>query len=130
MYIQMPSRTVLDAEIQRVMMGWGSSQVRAFREAFLFGGHQTRGGQRWVERKRNYPHPLLLKTGALRRSLGRRPIRNRGVALVADAEYAGFHQEGTKHLPARKIVDITDSDLNKLTKLLKRNLERRIRRGT
>jgi len=58
--------------------------------------------RRWKRRKDNLPHPILEKTGKLRRS-ARHRVQSRTRALVEfTARYASFHNTGTGRLPKRQ----------------------------
>lgn len=67
------------------------------------------GGQAWKPRKDVLPHPLLDKTGAMKRGY---QIDTYGPRLVIKNEtlseqgrpYPLFHQTGTRKMPARKTV--------------------------
>jgi len=51
-------------------------------------------------------HPLLIKSGALRQSIGWELSGNDAVVVGTDKRYAAFHQRGTKHMPARPFMPI------------------------
>jgi hypothetical protein len=67
------------------------------------------GGQAWKPRKDSLPHPLLDKSGAMKRGF---EIDTYGPRLVIKNEavseqgrpYPWFHQTGTSKMPARKVV--------------------------
>jgi len=46
-------------------------------------------------------HPLLIKSGSLRQSIGWKFQGDDAVAVGSDKEYASYHQFGTKRMPAR-----------------------------
>lgn len=57
-----------------------------------------------------YPPDILVRTGALRQSLTVRPlgierIRPHEMEAGTRTPYAGYHQEGTSRMPARKLVN-------------------------
>ena len=61
----------------------------------------------WAPRKdKKSTHPLLIKSGLLRRSI--RPWLDGPDTVVVgtDKEYAGYHQHGTKNMPARPFFPI------------------------
>lgn len=45
------------------------------------------------------------------------------VKIGNSAQYASFHHEGTSTIPIRRVVDITEEDLDELEDELKRGLE-------
>lgn len=85
--------------------------------------HWSSRGTRWrtpwkplapitVEAKRRagYPSAPLVRTGALRRDLTVRPLgfermTQQTVEAGTRIAYAHFHQGGTRHMPARKLVN-------------------------
>ena len=62
----------------------------------------------WAPRKDNAPHPLLIKhpEGGLWKSIKPRLEGDDTVVVGSDKEYARYHQEGTKHMPARPFFPI------------------------
>ena len=72
-------------------------------------------GTPWPPRKRNYPHPILIKTAHLMHSVVSESepghVENVGAREMytgTNVFYAGFHQFGTKNLPARPFVEVPD----------------------
>lgn len=63
----------------------------------------------WSPRTRDYAWPLMRKTGKLFRSLSNlrgapNEIGPRSARFGTNVEYAKFHQDGTRHMPARMVV--------------------------
>ena len=54
-------------------------------------------------------HPLLIKSGALRQSIGWKLEGNGSVVVGTDKKYAGYHQTGTKHMPARPFMPVDEN---------------------
>lgn len=59
-----------------------------------------------------YPPDILVRTGTLRTSLTTRPlglerIRPHDVEAGSNVPYARYHQDGTKRMPARKLINAT-----------------------
>ena len=79
----------------------------------------------WAPRKKSYivvtnkktgkktrkpdDHPLLIKSGALRQSIGWKLEGNGSVVVGTDKKYAGYHQTGTKHMPARPFMPVDEN---------------------
>lgn len=66
----------------------------------------------WAPRKkskRDDGHPLLIKSGALRQSIGWKLQGSDTVVIGTDRKYAGYHQFGTKHMPARPFFPVDKS---------------------
>lgn len=65
--------------------------------------------QKWDERKRYYPHPILDATGNMKGSF---KVRVSGNSFTISNEarndngiaYASYHQYGTQNLPVRKVI--------------------------
>lgn len=79
---------------------------KANAENFSTGGLPVGG---WKPRTREYPWPIMVKTGKLAKSLEGLfgPPNNIGAKSAefgTKVEYAKFHQYGTTRMPSRKIV--------------------------
>ena len=60
----------------------------------------------WEPRKSGGNHPLLIKSGALRQSISWKLEGTDTVVIGSDKKYAIYHQDGTKHMPARPFFPI------------------------
>lgn len=63
----------------------------------------------WAPRKpskRDDGHPLLIKSGDMRQSISWKLDGEDTVVVGSSKEYARYHQEGTKHIPARPFFPI------------------------
>ena len=79
-----------------------SDATRAFRDASL-------RPSPWAPRKDGKAtHPLLIKSGSLRQSVRHRLEGADTVVVGSDKEYARYHQEGTKHMPARPFFPVDE----------------------
>ena len=77
----------------------------------------------WAPRKdKKSTHPLLIRSGALRQSITWRLRGTDAVVVGTDRKYAGYHQRGTKSMPARPFFPM-DKNGN-----LVPEMERKIRR--
>lgn len=79
-----------------------SRATRAFREAAL-------RPSIWAQRKpskRDDGHPLLIRSGAMRQSIGWRIAGPDTVRIGSDKQYAIYHQTGTKKMPARPFYPV------------------------
>jgi len=77
-----------------------SSATRAFRSEPL-------RPSPWAPRKKlGDGHPLLIKSGALRQSIGWKLEGSDTVVVGTDKKYAAYHQHGTKHMPARPMFPV------------------------
>ena len=74
--------------------------------------HQQMRPSPWAPRKkskRDDGHPLLIKSGALRQSIGWKLQGSDTVVIGTDRKYAGYHQTGTKNMPARPFFPVDRS---------------------
>ncbi len=102
--------------------------------AFTDGGHHRRGGSKWAllaestrrQKARTGKTTLLIDTGRLRNTIRSRIASDSGEKiigqLIADAPYAGFHQDGTSRMPRRRVLEITNSDVAVMRGFLKQAL--------
>ena len=63
----------------------------------------------WAPRKpskRDDGHPLMIRSGALRQSIGWKFKGADAVVVGTDKKYAVHHQFGTKHMPARPFMPV------------------------
>lgn len=79
----------------------------------------------WPERKRSYPWPILNKTGKMKnQSLAESKMwLQQGQAQVLNiysTYYAKFHQYGTKRLPIRKFVKLTEQERQQIITIIKK----------
>ena len=68
----------------------------------------------WAPRKESKSddgHPLLIKSGALRQSIGWKLQGSDTVVIGTDRKYARYHQTGTKNMPARPVFPVKDGNL-------------------
>ena len=54
-------------------------------------------------------HPLLIKSGTLSQSIESKMDGDDTVVVGSSQEYAGYHQFGTKHMPARPFMPIDEN---------------------
>lgn len=77
------------------------------------------GRPKWKPRKRSYPHPPLMKTKRLYRSIGEIRRANGGEIEIGTAvEYAGYQHDGTKRIDARPFFTWTDRDIEMIRDIL------------
>lgn len=78
-------------------------------------------------RQRNANRGLLYRTGALLRSF-RAVIRGATVSIVSNLPYARYLQDGRWNMRPRVIVDLGSKlSMNRLRKIIKRNLQRQMK---
>ena len=63
----------------------------------------------WAPRKSGGKWPLLIKSGSLRQSIGWKLRGNNTVVVGTDKKYAGYHQTGTKNMPARPFMPVDEN---------------------
>ena len=104
--------------IQIRLNQWSAKQDKSHKQAFFVGGQQLHGGSAWSSRKKFYPWPVLFKTGGLRASTGYK-LGKLQVTFTSTSKYAVYHQFGTSKLPQRKIIDVTNQDVDDLVGRIK-----------
>lgn len=67
-----------------------------------FDGEQDPYGIPWAQRKKEYAHPILNRSGVMKSTIVVSSTPT-GVRATALAPYAGFHQYGTRYMVARRI---------------------------
>ncbi|GMV19456.1 MAG: hypothetical protein AMXMBFR56_76800 [Polyangiaceae bacterium] len=86
---------------QKLMANVGEEVVELVREGFE--RQADPHGSPWAPLKRRAGR-ILQDTGRLRNSFHRKSLSASQVTVGPSASYARFHQSGTKHMPARKMV--------------------------
>jgi phage virion morphogenesis protein len=84
-------------------------------------------GTPWAPLKRRRGRPLV-KTGLLLASVGA-TAGPQGLVLSASAPYAGYHQSGTRTIPARPFVGASAETLAKIMAALERHVAGLIEQG-
>lgn len=76
-----------------------------------------------------YPSDILVRTGRLMRSLASKTtdtveeITSRDLRIGTGVPYAIYHQKGTKKMPARPLIALTQKLLDKWTELFAKHFE-------
>lgn len=99
----------LRAGVERSLADIG--QAVASRATLAFRSEPIRPSP-WAPRKpskRDDGHPLLIKSGSLRQSIGYKVVGKDTVVVGTDRKYAGYHQFGTKHMPARPFMPLDEN---------------------
>lgn len=119
---------------------WPEVELQFFRaELEQFNSEGARGGARWQplsaryakQKAKKYPGaPILVLTGRLKRSLtvigGADSVRIAeplSLTLGTRTPYAGYHQQGTKRMPARPPLELTRDDFGKFVSRIYRYAE-------
>jgi phage gpG-like protein len=73
----------------------------------------------WKRRKKNYGHPILLKSGALRKSIAVQQVTDDYCYVGSDRKYAAVHQFGSRKrrgrgsgIPARPFFPVRGTPTN------------------
>ena len=89
--------------------------------------HPTYRPSPWAPRKdTKSTHPLLIKSGDLRRNFRSVVTGPDTVVVGTKVKYAGYHQFGTKHMPARPFFPIDER--GQLTPAMKSKIDRNVAR--
>ena len=136
------------SKFDRVLSDLPGAMARARRKALMDIGdevrtqadlafkHANRRPSPWAPRKSGGTWPLLVKHpyGGLRASINRELVGDDTVVVGTDKEYAGYHQFGTKHMPARpffpldKSGDLTPRVKQKIIRIAERTMAEEFRR--
>jgi phage gpG-like protein len=104
----------------------GVEAVNFYTRNFTKQGFDDNGVEHWKgrkrERKRDSGRAILVKSGALRRSLLKRKAGKLSVFIISPLAYANRHNEGLKGMPKRQFV----GNSRKLNKKILFKLDRRI----
>lgn len=79
-------------------------------------------GAQWQKRKRNYPWPLLNKTGKMKDGFKAEIYSDKAV-IKNPTRYFKYHQMGTKNMPARKMWGMTEPQARYIRQRLQIYLE-------
>jgi phage gpG-like protein len=112
--------------------------IRIEREQFVSSGGRSGG---WRPLSPAYAaskpagRPIMVLSGDLRRSLTQqggqniREIRPEEMRLGTRVPYAIFHQQGTRRMPARRVVDLSEDDRRNWVRILQRYFVRLARQA-
>lgn len=114
------------------------AMARSFREvqARQFNSEGSFGSGGWAPlspayaawKAKRYPgKPILVRTGALKESLTRRPfgveeLEEQFMVIGSDVEYGAYHQSGGGNLPRRRPVELRESTRRHWVTILQRHL--------
>ena len=120
---------VLEQSKKLPLKEMGEIAVKSINENFPVGGRYSLpgsvegGNSRWVKRKDNKPHPILWKTGKLKKSV-KFTAHVRVVVIRSNLVYSAFQNYGfaEKNVPARPYMVIQKEDRRKMGGLIKRDI--------
>lgn len=72
-------------------------------------------------KKKGTAYPMLVFTGRLRNSINI-SVGEKEAKVYSGVKYGVFHQTGTRHMPARPFLEVTDSDVPVFVSILRRHL--------
>lgn len=75
----------------------------------------------WKPRKMAYSHPILNKTGRMKRGFAS-DLRSDSVEIRNDVNYFRFHQKGTRKMPQRKMWGVRQVDMTNFQKYIQEYL--------
>lgn len=80
-----------------------------------FDRREAPDGTPWPPRRDSLGHPLLERTGRMRRSIAARDLRDDEATIgTSGVPYAGVHQHGGGNVPRREFIGIGDEDADDL----------------
>ena len=119
--------TALARAQKRALMDIGSEVASQTDRAFK---HPQYRPSPWAPRKSGGTWPLLVKhpDGGLRATIKSKLVGDDTVVVGTDKKYAGYHQFGTKHMPARPFMpldrngNLTPQMQQKINKIVEKDL--------
>ncbi len=86
-------------------------------------GEEIGGSTQWQARKDNAPHPLLVKSGALRDGVYMQ-LNTNGFTLISDKPYSAAQNYGyaKNNLPARPFMTIPPEEIQEMAEEIARQL--------
>lgn len=88
----------------------------------------SHSGDHWPRRTRAYPWPPLRRTGSMMSAQMAAAVRHWETSgdvhamefgeVITAAPYSHFHHDGTRHMPKRPTVRLSEEDVEKLTTIL------------
>lgn len=114
-------------EIAIALQAWAIGEESRLKGAFAAGGHHLHGGDRWMPlagstiEAKGSTLPLL-NSGRLANSIF---VKVSGVVAIvgSNSRIAVYHQNGTRSIPQRKIIEVTKEDIERLKFEIKRRIE-------
>ena len=80
------------------------------------------------KRRKGYPDAILEASGRMKRSLTGNTgdtieeVKRLSVRMGTSVSYARYHQKGTRYMPARPLIQLTEGDKTRWTKIIHRYL--------
>lgn len=86
-------------------------------------GEEIGGSTRWEPRKDDEPHPILIKSGALRDGVYMQ-LNSNGFTLISDKPYSAAQNYGfaKRNLPARPFMTIPPEEIREMSEEVARQL--------
>lgn len=118
--------------LNTTLQSFVQKQKNTLEQAFLIGGHQNHGGERWKslspksevrKRKAGFVGGILVRTGALSKSING-SLSGRTLKWSSNDPKVSFHQHGTRFMPARPVIVTTKQDVSNLVGDLVRSAQR------
>jgi len=82
-------------------------------------------GTPWAARKYPYAWAILQKTGKMKNSW-QDIVTSHSMIIFNTTPYATYHQHGTRHLPARPIVGISQNMLQVITRIVIKHIKKQL----
>ena len=92
-----------------------------------FAKEQTPEGNAWARLsdstlRQKKTRAILRETGALAASIRKQPATSTEVRVTAGTEYGIFHQEGTRKMPARPFIGLSDRHRDEIMRIFERRI--------
>ena len=116
----------VEREIPRLVTTVANTSVDFFKQNFNKSGFDDDTVLKWRKRKRQYKHPILWKTGRLRRSIRVFRKTSTEAYLLSDLEYSAVHNYGSERMPQRKFIGVSSNLNKKVVKIITDRINRRL----
>jgi len=84
-------------------------------------------GSKWAKRRRSYKHPILNKTGKLKRSFKQTKLTNKEMHIDSSSGYYKYHQLGTSKMPQRQILGFSEKMKNHIVSIFQKFVQSKIK---
>lgn len=112
------------------------TKLRIFRRIKTYQNSETQnnfskqgfGSKKWAKRQDKASHPILDKTGKLKKGI-KAEIKENEIVFMTNTTYGIYHQQGTEKMPKRQIVGVTKKDIKAHERIITEEIEKDLPSG-
>ena len=101
------------------------SKLIKFYKTSVFSSRGSAIGESWKKRTKSYGWNILDNTGAMKNATNYRASKDQ-LIIYNTADYYKFHQLGTRNMPQRIILKMTDQKAKDLIKIMQKGIEKEL----